>query len=96
MNDDRLLPLSILSTIKNLILMVSSLNLLGRKLKKANVEVAIDLSFAKYICSPFCFYFWPFCGRVDRGSATDAVDSGSIPGWVKLKTIKIGIHSFLG
>ena len=33
-------------------------------------------------------------GRVDRASATDAVDSGSIPGWVKPKTIKIGIHSF--
>ena len=27
-------------------------------------------------------------------SATEAVDSGSIPGRVKPKTIKIGIHSF--
>ena len=33
-------------------------------------------------------------GRVDRASATEAVDSGSIPGRVKPKTIKIGIHSF--
>ena len=33
-------------------------------------------------------------GRVDRASATEAVDSGSIPGLVKPKTIKIGIHSF--
>ena len=33
-------------------------------------------------------------GQVDRASATDAVDSGSIPGWVEPKTIKIGIHSF--
>ena len=36
----------------------------------------------------------PISGRVDRASATEAVDSGSIPGWVKPKTIKIGIHSF--
>ena len=33
-------------------------------------------------------------GRVDRASATEAVDSGSIPGQVKPKTRKIGIHSF--
>ena len=33
-------------------------------------------------------------GRVDRASATYAVDSHSIPGRVKPKTIKIGIHSF--
>ena len=37
---------------------------------------------------------WPIGGRVDRASATDTVDSGSIPGRVKPKTIKIGIHSF--
>ena len=36
----------------------------------------------------------PINGRVDRASATEAVDSGSIPGRVKPKTIKIGIHSF--
>ena len=30
---------------------------------------------------------------MDRASATDAVDWGSIPGRVKPKTIKIGIHS---
>ena len=36
----------------------------------------------------------PISGRVDRASATEAVDSGSIPGRVKPKTIKIGIHSF--
>ena len=33
-------------------------------------------------------------GRVDRASATEAVNTGSIPGRVKPKTIKIGIHSF--
>ena len=33
--------------------------------------------------------------QVDRASATETVDSGSIPGRVKPKTIKIGIHSFL-
>ena len=36
----------------------------------------------------------PISGRVDRASATEAIDSGSIPGQVKPKTIKIGIHSF--
>ena len=33
-------------------------------------------------------------GRVNRASATEVVDSGSIPGQVKPKTIQIGIHSF--
>ena len=36
----------------------------------------------------------PISGRVDRASATEAVDLGSIPGRVIPKTIKIGIHSF--
>ena len=35
----------------------------------------------------------PISGRVDRASATEAVDLGSIPGWVKPKTIKIGIFT---
>ena len=33
-------------------------------------------------------------GRVDRASATEAVDSGSIPRRVIPKTIKFGIYSF--
>ena len=37
----------------------------------------------------------PISGRVDGASAAEAVDLGSIPGRVKPKTIKIGIHSFL-
>ena len=36
----------------------------------------------------------PISGRVDKASATEAVDTGSIPGRVKPKTIKIGIYSF--
>ena len=36
----------------------------------------------------------PISRRVDRASVTEAVDSDSIPGRVKTKTIKIGIHSF--
>ena len=36
----------------------------------------------------------PISGRVDRASATETVDSDLIPGRVKPKTIKIGIHSF--
>ena len=31
---------------------------------------------------------------MDRASATETVDSSSIPGQVKLKTLKIGIYSF--
>ena len=48
------------------------------------------------VCFPFFLlpFFQPISGRVDRASATEAVDSGSIPGRVKPKTIKIGIHSF--
>ena len=38
--------------------------------------------------------FFSISGRVDRASATEAVDTGSIPGRVKPKTIKIGIYSF--
>ena len=33
-------------------------------------------------------------GQVDRASATEIVDSGSINTRVKPKTIKLGIHSF--
>ena len=32
----------------------------------------------------------PISGRADRTSATETVDPGSIPGWVKKKTAKIG------
>ena len=45
----------------------------------------------------FSFFFTtrqPISGRVERASATETVDTGSIPGRVKPKTIKIGIHSF--
>ena len=42
----------------------------------------------------FGFQVQPISGRVDRASATEAVDSGSIPSRVKPKTVKIGIHSF--
>ena len=31
---------------------------------------------------------------MDRASTTETVDTDSIPGWVKSKTVKIGIHSF--
>ena len=36
----------------------------------------------------------PISGPVDRTSATETVDSGSIPGRVKPKAIQIGIYSF--
>ena len=39
------------------------------------------------------FFLIPISGRVDRASATEAVDSDLIPSWVKPKTIKIGINS---
>ena len=41
-----------------------------------------------------CYLNQLISGRVDKASATETVDSGSIPGRVKPKTIKIGIHSF--
>ena len=34
-------------------------------------------------------------GQVNRASATETEGTGSITRWVKPKTIKIGIHSFL-
>ena len=34
-------------------------------------------------------------GGVDRASATETVNTVSIPGRVQPKTIKVGIHSFL-
>ena len=36
----------------------------------------------------------PISGRVDRASATEAVEWNSIPGRVKPNTIKHGFHSF--
>ena len=36
----------------------------------------------------------PISDRVVRASATEKVDSISIPSWVKPNTIKIGIHNF--
>ena len=33
-------------------------------------------------------------GRMEKASATETVDSGSIPGWVKTKAVKVGIRSF--
>ena len=33
----------------------------------------------------------PISVRVDRASATEMVDSGAISGWVKSRTIQIGI-----
>ena len=38
--------------------------------------------------------FQPIGGQVDKATVTETVDSGSIPGRVKPKIIKIGIHSF--
>ena len=36
----------------------------------------------------------PISGRVDKASTAETVDSGSIPGQVKPKTLKNGIQSF--
>ena len=36
----------------------------------------------------------PISGQAKRASAAKTVDSGSIPGRVKPKSINIGIHSF--
>ena len=47
-----------------------------------------------FMATLYSTLFKPISGRVDRASATEAVDTGSIPGRVKPKTIKIDIHSF--
>ena len=59
--------------------------------------LSLDLSLVVFQMGGVCItasVIKPISGQVDRASATDAVDSGSIPGRVKPKTIKIGIHSF--
>ena len=43
----------------------------------------------RYRQSPKHNNLYPISGRVDRASATEAVDTGSIPGRVKPKTIKL-------
>ena len=48
-----------------------------------NLSISIHTSWIK-----------PTGDEVDRASATETVDSGSIPGRFKPKTITIGIHSF--
>ena len=57
-------------------------------MKKQNKQQKFDLKVESF------FIDQPVGGRVDKTSATDAVDSGSIPGRVLPKTIKIGVHSF--
>ena len=42
----------------------------------------------------FKLFLKPISGRVDKASATEAINVGSIPGWVKPKTIEIAIRSF--
>ena len=49
----------------------------------------------KLITRVLSFNGLPISGQVDRTSATETVHLGSIPGRVKPKTIKLGIHSFL-
>ena len=39
-------------------------------------------------------YIKPISGRADGASATEVGESGSIPGRVKPRLKKIGIHSF--
>ena len=52
------------------------------------ISVLPPLSFITPLSIP------PISGQVDRASSSEAVESDSIPGRVKPKTIKIGIHSF--
>ena len=40
-------------------------------------------------------YTKPIRGRKYKAAATETVVPGSIPGRIKSKTVKIGIHSFL-
>ena len=70
----------------------------GTKLAQTHKETDFN-TISKFLSkrvdsSMYVSYDKPISGRVDRASATEAVDTGSIPGRVKPKTIKIGIHSF--
>ena len=47
----------------------------------------------KLFCS-IDYVIEPISGWMDRASATEAVNSGLIPGRVKPQTINIGIYSF--
>ena len=54
-------------------------------------NIQITIFFQK---TPHGLGLQPISGRVDRASAAETINSGSICGRVKAKTIKIGIHSF--
>ena len=59
-----------------------------------NTLLDVMLKKLAHLNSQACQINQPISGRVDRASATETVDSGSIPGRVIPKTIKTGIHSF--
>ena len=83
--------------------LIPNRNLGGRDVFSTSVSVKMlgvildqDMSLSLHINKVInvCYLNQLISGRVDRASATETVDSGSIPGRVKPKTIKIGIHSF--
>ena len=57
------------------------------------VDQTLVMAFFFFWSSPNFFLFRPISDRVDRAAATKAVDSGTISGWIKPKTIKLGVHS---
>ena len=59
-----------------------------------HVSVPFNILFNQHVLKFSQNNLLPISGQVDRASATEAVDSSSIPNWVKPKTIKSGIHSF--
>ena len=59
----------------------------------ADKEVRIVFYFSM-ITRRFAVMVVATSSRVDRACDTEAVDSGSIPGRVKSKTIKIDIYNF--
>ena len=65
----------------------------------SDLEIINNLLLVQYVTrtlGPTILNYKPIsAGRVDRASATETVDSGSIPNWAKPKTITIGIHSLL-
>ena len=59
-----------------------------------HVSVSFNILFNQQVLKFSQNNLLPISGQVDRASATEAVDSSSIPYRVKPKTIKSGIHSF--
>ena len=64
----------------------------------AKLRTLLQISFLQAKQSSHCdsqeYEVLPIKSQMSRAFATETVDMDSIPGWVKPKLIKIGIHNF--